>query len=166
MSQENFVLGCKTFQSYVNLRDPLEFRLDCTEAQFSFILIYMISIIAPGFWSVKVNRLKEMIIILVLSLKLPLFNIEFRVVATLFVLGSTTWSAANNIHTISQGGCGRDSSTIAVKIAFFSSCGFRIFEYCLWFFHKGHKYHFPHMADWFSDISRLHCFELLHLTFA
>jgi hypothetical protein len=37
------------------------------------------------------------------------------------MLGSTLWSAVNNIHTVSQGGCGRNHSSVAVniKICFF-----------------------------------------------
>ena len=50
-----------------------------------------------------------------MSLKIPLLNIEGRLVATFLVLGSTVWSAANNIHTICQGGVGINFSSVAVS---------------------------------------------------
>jgi hypothetical protein len=49
---------------------------------------------------------------------MPIINIEFRVLAALSMLGSGICSAANNIHIISKGGCGRNSSSIAVNIVF------------------------------------------------
>jgi len=35
------------------------------------------------------------------------------------MLGSTLWSAINNIYTVSQGGCGRNHSSVAVNIKIF-----------------------------------------------
>lgn len=35
------------------------------------------------------------------------------------MLGSTVWSAGNNIHTISKGGCGKNHASVAVNIAYF-----------------------------------------------
>jgi hypothetical protein len=49
----------------------------------------------------------------------PIINIEYRVLAALSMLGSELCSSANNIHKISKGGCGRNSSTVAVNIVFF-----------------------------------------------
>jgi hypothetical protein len=46
---------------------------------------------------------------------MPIINIEFRVLAALSMLGSGLCSSANNIHTISKGGCGRNFSSIAVN---------------------------------------------------
>ncbi len=51
-----------------------------------------------------------------MSFKVPLLNIECRAFGALLMLGSTVWSAANNIHTVSQGGCGRNYSSVAVNI--------------------------------------------------
>jgi hypothetical protein len=44
---------------------------------------------------------------------------ECRVFAALLMIGSSLWSAVNNIHIISKGGCGRHSSTVAVNIVLF-----------------------------------------------
>lgn len=90
--------------NYLQLFYKLYFRLDCTEAQITFIIIYMICIISPDFWSKTV----------------PLLNIQCRVLGALLMLCSTVWSSANNVHTISQGGCGRNFSSIAVNIEIFS----------------------------------------------
>lgn len=43
------------------------------------------------------------------------------------MLGSTIWSSGNNIHTISQGGCGRNHSSVAVNIENFHSNTFFFF---------------------------------------
>ena len=47
--------------------------------------------------------------------KIPLLNIEFRVLLALLVVASALWSSLMNLHTVSQGGCGRNSSSIAVR---------------------------------------------------
>jgi choline/ethanolamine phosphotransferase len=103
---------CAHWQTYVS--GKLRFGiLDCTEAQFSFLVVYTISIISPGFWAKTI----------------PLLNIECRVLGALLMLGSTVWSAGNNIHTISQGGCGRNYSSVAGTSIIFPGwpIGFLIF---------------------------------------
>jgi len=35
------------------------------------------------------------------------------------MIGSTLWSSFNNISSVSQGGCGRNFSSVAVRIRFF-----------------------------------------------
>ncbi|CAF3365289.1 unnamed protein product [Rotaria sp. Silwood1] len=87
---------CAHWQTYVS--GKLRFGiLDCTEAQWSFIVIYLISSITPKFWSTTV----------------PMINIPSSVFAGLLALCSSVWSAANNIRTISKGGCGRNFSSVA-----------------------------------------------------
>ncbi|CAF2896571.1 unnamed protein product [Rotaria sp. Silwood2] len=87
---------CAHWQTYVS--GKLRFgKLDCTEAQWSFIFIYLISTITPNFWSKTV----------------PIINIETSVFAGLLALGSSLWSSMNNIHTISKGGCGKHFSSVA-----------------------------------------------------
>jgi hypothetical protein len=61
MSQENFDLESKNYQFDLKLFNPIKFRLDCTEAQFSFIVIYTISIISPGLWSKMVCQIKTIL---------------------------------------------------------------------------------------------------------
>jgi len=84
---------------------------------------------------------------------MPIINIEYRVLAALSMLGSGICSAANNIHIISKGGCGRNSSSIAVNIVFIL---FNI--YFVYFLNKGYKYYFSYLAYWFSYFVCFHCF--------
>lgn len=87
---------CAHWQTYVS--GKLRFgKMDCTEAQFSFIVTYILSILFPNLWSKTI----------------PVLDIECRVVAALLMLGSTFCSSMNNLHTVSQGGCGRNKSTVA-----------------------------------------------------
>ncbi|CAF0809159.1 unnamed protein product [Rotaria sordida] len=87
---------CAHWQTYVS--GKLKFgKIDCTEAQWTFITIYLISSIAPNFWSTTV----------------PIINIEARILAGLLAVGSAVWSSANNILIISKGGCGRNFSSVA-----------------------------------------------------
>lgn len=39
--------------------NQLKFRLDCTEAQFAFVVVYTISIISPGFWAKTVCQIHK-----------------------------------------------------------------------------------------------------------
>ncbi|CAF2037645.1 unnamed protein product [Rotaria magnacalcarata] len=91
-----FVFYCAHWQTYVS--GKLKFgRLDCTEAQFSFITIHLISTISPGFWSNSI----------------PYLQIEYRILVALLTISSTVWSSFNNIRLVSQGGCGRNFSSVA-----------------------------------------------------
>jgi len=91
-----FAFYCAHWQTYVS--GILKFgRLDCTEAQFSFIAVYMISILSPAIWSKSV----------------PYLQIELRIFVALLIIGSTLWSSFNNIRAVSQGGCGRNFSSVA-----------------------------------------------------
>lgn len=47
--------------------------------------------------------------------KIPYLQIEFRIFVALLMVGSTLWSSFNNLRAVSQGGCGRNFSTVAVK---------------------------------------------------
>ncbi len=95
------------------------FRLDCTEAQFSFIGIYMISTLSPGFWSKSVNNLSEIKYHpLLFFFKIPYLQIEYRILVAILTIGSTIWSSSNNIRAVSQGGCGRNFSSVAVRRKF------------------------------------------------
>ncbi|CAF4272523.1 unnamed protein product, partial [Adineta steineri] len=95
------MLSCVTFycahwQTYVS--GKLKFgTFDCTEAQFFFIFVCLITIISPSFWT------KTM----------PIIHIEYRVFSAILMIGSGFCSAVNNIRLISQGGCGRNSSSVA-----------------------------------------------------
>ncbi|CAF2010006.1 unnamed protein product [Rotaria magnacalcarata] len=87
---------CAHWQTYVS--GKLRFgKLDCTEAQFTFILVYLISTIDPRVWSAT----------------MPIINIEYRVLVALSAICSAIWSSANNINIISKGGCGRHYSSVA-----------------------------------------------------
>ncbi|CAF1041875.1 unnamed protein product [Rotaria sordida] len=91
-----FAFYAAHWQTYVS--GKLKFgRLDCTEAQFSFIVVYFICTISPGFWSKSI----------------PYLQIEYRIFVALLMIGSTLWSSFNNIRAISQGGCGRNFSSVA-----------------------------------------------------
>ena len=95
-------------------------RMDCTEAQFTFMLTHMISAIAPGFWAKTVSFEKATqywlnTFLFFLDDQMPILGVEFRVLAAVFVLGSTIWSSATNLYTVSQGGCGRQFSSVAVS---------------------------------------------------
>ena len=46
---------------------------------------------------------------------MPIVNLEFRAVIALTVLFSALWSCFNNLYTISRGGIGRESSSVAVR---------------------------------------------------
>jgi TRAP-type C4-dicarboxylate transport system permease small subunit len=61
--------------------------------------------------------------------KIPVINISCRVFAALLMIGSSSWSSMNNIHTISKGGCGRNFSTVAVIIVFFCLIIMSIFSF-------------------------------------
>ncbi|CAF4903903.1 unnamed protein product, partial [Rotaria socialis] len=87
---------CAHWQTYVS--GKLRFgKLDCTEAQFTFILVYLISTIDPRVWSAT----------------MPIINIEYRVLVAFSAICSAIWSSANNINIISKGGCGRHYSSVA-----------------------------------------------------
>jgi hypothetical protein len=40
---------------------------------------------------------------------------EYRILAALLMIGSTMWSSFNNLRAVSQGGCGRNFSSVAVR---------------------------------------------------
>ncbi|CAF1264631.1 unnamed protein product [Adineta steineri] len=91
-----FAFYAAHWQTYVS--GKLKFgKLDCTEAQFSFIGIYMISTVSAAFWSKSI----------------PYLQIEFRILVALLMIGSTAWSSFNNLRLVSQGGCGRNFSSVA-----------------------------------------------------
>jgi len=91
-----FAFYCAHWQTYVS--GKLKFgKLDCTEAQFSFIAVYMISTISPSFWAISI----------------PYLQVELRIFVALLTIGSTSWSSFNNIRAVSQGGCGRNFSSVA-----------------------------------------------------
>jgi len=48
-------------------------------------------------------------------IKLPYLQIELRIFVALLTIGSTIWSSFNNIRGVSQGGCGRNFSSVAVR---------------------------------------------------
>ena len=50
-----------------------------------------------------------------LYLKVPYLQIELRIFVALLIIGSTAWSSFNNLRAVSQGGCGRNFSSVAVK---------------------------------------------------
>jgi len=107
-----FAFYCAHWQTYVS--GKLKFgKLDCTEAQFSFIAVYMISTISPAFWSKSI----------------PYLQIELRIFVALLIIGSTIWSSFNNIRAVSQGGCGRNFSSVAGTSIIFPGwpIGFLIF---------------------------------------
>lgn len=100
---------CSTWDRFVS-------RLDCTEAQFSFIAIHMVSTIAPSFWSTTVSQESgDWMSIDCLLLKIPYLQIELRILVALLTMGSTVWSSFNNLRAVSQGGCGRNFSSVAVR---------------------------------------------------
>ncbi|CAF1320244.1 unnamed protein product [Adineta ricciae] len=78
---------CAHWQTYVS--GKLRFgKLDCTEAEIAFIIVHLITAISPSFWSYTI----------------PAINVELRTIAGLLILGSSSWSAANNIYiTLSSG---------------------------------------------------------------
>ena len=95
-------------------------RMDCTEAQFTFMLTHIISAIAPGFWAKTVSVEKGTqdwleTFLFFLADQMPILGVEFRVLVAVSVLGSTIWSSANNLYTVSKGGCGRQYSSVAVS---------------------------------------------------
>ncbi|CAF1358398.1 unnamed protein product [Adineta ricciae] len=91
-----FAFYCAHWQTYVS--GKLVFgKLDCTEAQFSFITVYMISTLSPSFWSKSI----------------PYLQVEYRILVALLMIGSTVWSSFNNIRLVSRGGCGRNFSSVA-----------------------------------------------------
>jgi len=91
-----FAFYCAHWQTYVS--GKLVFgKLDCTEAQFSMIGVYLVSTISPSFWENSV----------------PFLPIDFRVFAAILMIGSTGWSSFSNCRLISQGGCGRNYSSVA-----------------------------------------------------
>jgi hypothetical protein len=60
------------------------------------------------------------VIKLFLFLKIPYLQIELRIFVALLMIGSSTWSSFNNIRAVSQGGCGRNFSSIAVGYFIFN----------------------------------------------
>ncbi|CAF4385980.1 unnamed protein product [Rotaria socialis] len=101
---ELFDHGCDSVSTYLSqLHVVVLFNLDyahgldCTEAQFTFILVYLISTIDPRVWSAT----------------MPIINIEYRVLVAFSAICSAIWSSANNINIISKGGCGRHYSSVA-----------------------------------------------------
>ncbi|CAF1047269.1 unnamed protein product [Adineta ricciae] len=91
------IFYCAHWQTYVT--GKLRFAsFDCTEAQFFFLFICMVTAIWPPVWTKSI----------------PIIHIELRVLAALAMIISGLCNAMNNIHTISKGGCGRHYSTIAV----------------------------------------------------
>ena len=99
------------FQS-INLHS---FRMDCTEAQFSFIAVHMVSTLSPTFWSKSVSFNVENIRSNFCRRQVPYLQIELRILVALLMIGSTIWSSFNNIRLVSQGGCGRNFSSVAVS---------------------------------------------------
>ncbi|UJR28301.1 hypothetical protein I4U23_009547 [Adineta vaga] len=90
------IFYCAHWQTYVT--GKLRFaKFDCTEAQFFFLFVCMLTVISPAFWTISI----------------PIVHIEFRVFAALAMIISGLCNAAKNVYTISQGGCGRNSSSIA-----------------------------------------------------
>jgi phosphatidylglycerophosphate synthase len=107
-----FAFYCAHWQTYVS--GKLKFgKLDCTEAQFSFMALHLISTFSPGFWSKSI----------------PYLQIELRIFVALLMIGSTIWSSFNNIRAVSQGGCGRNFSSVAGTSIIFPAwpIGFVIF---------------------------------------
>jgi len=51
-------------------------------------------------------------------LKIPYLQIEYRILVAILTIGSTIWSSSNNIRAVSQGGCGRNFSSVAVRRKF------------------------------------------------
>ncbi|CAF3449402.1 unnamed protein product [Rotaria socialis] len=131
---------CAHWQTYVS--GKLRFgKLDCTEAQFTFILVYLISTIDPRVWSATMPIINieyrvlvafsaicsaiwtQFTFILVYlistidprvwSATMPIINIEYRVLVAFSAICSAIWSSANNINIISKGGCGRHYSSVA-----------------------------------------------------
>ncbi len=88
-----------------------------------------------------------------LSLKVPYLQVEFRIVVALLMIGSTIWSSFNNIRAVSQGGCGRNFSSVAVRK--FDS---KYFEKVRFFFLTGYKYYFSGLAYWICYVSLFCCF--------
>ncbi|CAF1320924.1 unnamed protein product [Adineta ricciae] len=106
------IFYCAHWQTYVT--GKLRFAsFDCTEAQFFFLFICMVTAIWPPVWTKSV----------------PIIHIELRVLAALAMIISGLCNAMNNIHTISKGGCGRHYSTIAETSIIFPvwPIGFLIF---------------------------------------
>jgi hypothetical protein len=50
-----------------------------------------------------------------LFLKIPYLQIELRIFVALLTISSTIWSSFNNLRAVSQGGCGRNFSSVAVR---------------------------------------------------
>jgi len=91
-----FAFYCAHWQTYVS--GKLKFgKMDCTEAQFSFITVYLLSTISPSFWTKSI----------------PYFNVELRILVALLIVSSTLWSSFNNLRAVSNGGCGLNFSSVA-----------------------------------------------------
>lgn len=72
------------------------------------------------------------------------------------MVGSTLWSSFNNLRTVSRGGCGRNSSSVAVSV---DLC-------CSPFSHhqsSGYEHHLSRLAHWFSHFPRYCRIKLFHI---